>query len=478
MMPDAGDAGVGDGGRNDANVIGVDAGSDSGVRPDAGRAALCTGTGCNVVAIEALSATTCVLRANGQVDCWGRGQNGELGDGAMHHTDECRQTPELNVDCSRDAVTVALPHPAERLFSRGSAQMCARLVTSHEIWCWGGLIYQLGSTLAHAMYAPEHVLVNGTGVADGTSSYTTSYGVACWVNADTSASCLGFGSAGRLGYNNFADSSVPVTPLLPSGSGPILGVIEIETNGPMSCARTASHLYCWGSNQFGQLGVAPPHQSCGTGSTHYDCTPLAVEVTGVNAATIVDMELDGDYTCVLHSTGHMQCWGLGASGGLGNADINSTHTPVEPIGISNVAEMRIANGATCAMLHDGTVWCWGAGDLGQMGDGVMAHNLPACTALADQTSCAANALCNWTGTTCRQKPCVDEGGSLFDCQLTPVQVTGITDAVHLAAGSHYLCALRASGQIWCWGESLRYQLGNEMRPTPAYAPVMSIALGS
>ena len=170
----------------------------------------------------------------------------------------------------------------------------------------------------------------------------------------------------------------------------------------------------------------------------------------LDGAHVIDLQLDGDYTCAVMDNGHMYCWGLGASGAIGNGSIASTSVPTEPNGITGVAEVRLANGATCALLHDGTVWCWGESDFGQVGDGHTSH---------DHT------------------PCINDDGSLYDCQLTPVQVVGITDGVHLAAGSQHLCVLRASGAISCWGASLRYQLGDEMRPDPAFSPVTVVALG-
>jgi alpha-tubulin suppressor-like RCC1 family protein len=291
-------------------------------------------------------------------------------------------------------------------------------------------------------------------------------------------SCIGGGSSGRLGTGNFNNTDVPVTMLRPDGMAPLTGVLEVEANGGTACMRTAAHVYCVGNNQFGQLGQPAPHSSClAPPTTHYDCTDLPIEVTGFDATRVIDLQLDGDYSCALLDTGHMYCWGFGGSGAIGNGGIASTPVPTEPNGVTGVAEMRLANGATCALKHDGTVWCWGEADFGQVGDGHMSHDSATCTALTDMTTCAANAICTWNGTACHQQPCVNEDGSLFDCQLTPVQVVGITDGVHLAAGSQHVCVLRASGQISCWGASLRYQLGNEMRPDPFFSPVTVVALG-
>jgi alpha-tubulin suppressor-like RCC1 family protein len=445
-----------DGGTNDAHVAvdtGVvrDTGNDTGIAPhDAGPPPLCTGAGCDIVDLEMQSESSCILRANGQVDCWGRGQEGELGDNAMRHSDDCRLTAgEASVDCSRSAITVLLPGPADSITSRGTDSVCAILRTSHEVWCWGGQHYRLGSNLEHSRLQPEHLVIDATPLADGTADLAMSYGNVCWIAPDTSVRCLGSGGSGRLGNGTFMDTATPVTALGPDGTTPLMGVLEIDTSSGHTCARTADHLYCWGNNHYLQLGAPPTHMTCIATPTMYDCTNIAIEVTGVDATTIVDLELGDTFTCVRHSTGHVQCWGGGQSGGLGTGDINTTSDPVEPAGLSNVDELSVVDGNACALLHDGTVSCWGPANLGQVGDGSMVH--------------AAT-------------PCVDGSGNPYDCQLTPTQVMGLSGVEHISLGAGHACALTTTDEVWCWGYSLRYQLGDMMRAMPAFAPVRATAI--
>lgn len=437
---------------DDAATPAVDGGHDSGPpRVDAGPIPICTGTGCNLVGIELLAASTCVLRENGQVDCWGRGQDGELGDGLRGHSDNCmRNVGEGMTDCARAAVTVALPGPAESISSRGSIQMCAILETSHEVWCWGAQTYKLGANLEHDRFAPEHLQVAAAPIADGATDLATSFSNVCWIAADTMVHCVGGGSSGRLGNAMFDDEATPQTALLPDGVTPITGALEVDTASGHTCARTASHLYCWGNNQNRQVGAPPPHQTCLSGVTPYDCSSIAVEVTGVTASTITSLQLGDNFTCVLHSTGHVQCWGGGQSGGLGTGDINATPDPVEPVGLTNVQELRVVDGNACALRQDGSVWCWGPGNVGQIGDGRMSHTTT---------------------------PCIDSSGAPYDCQLTPVQLTSLSGVAHIGLGEGHACALTTTGEVWCWGESLRYQLGDAMRPMPQFTPVRATALG-
>jgi len=73
---------------------------------------------------------------------------------------------------------------------------------------------------------------------------------------------------------------------------------------------------------------------------------------------------------------------------------------------------------TCALLSDGTAKCWGYNGYGQLGDG---------------TTTSSN---------------------------TPVSVSGLTNAVAIAAGFYHTCALLSDGTAKCWGRNDNGQLGD------------------
>jgi alpha-tubulin suppressor-like RCC1 family protein len=72
----------------------------------------------------------------------------------------------------------------------------------------------------------------------------------------------------------------------------------------------------------------------------------------------------------------------------------------------------------CAVLTDGTIRCWGSNLAGELG-------------IADYYS---SCLCSWS----------------------PLQIAGITNAVAVAAGSEYSCAVLGDGTVRCWGEADEY----------------------
>ena len=52
------------------------------------------------------------------------------------------------------------------------------------------------------------------------------------------------------------------------------------------------------------------------------------------------------------------------------------------------------------------------------------------------------------------------GSEVLDCAVTPVEVTNLNDAVRIAAGLKHTCALRTGGEVMCWGWSAHRQLGD------------------
>lgn len=144
-----------------------------------------------------------------------------------------------------------------------------------------------------------------------------------------------------------------------------------------------------------------------------------------------------DNTCATAS-GHSQCWGANASGQLG---VGSTYfaspVPLTPIGMEiNVSNVAIGLAHTCAITQGGGVKCWGRNADGQLG-------IPT---LADAES--------------------------------PVDVSGITNALAFSAGDNHSCALMSGGGIKCWGANASGQLGNgAVEPGPVYTPTDVIGLG-
>lgn len=411
--------------------------------PDAGGPA-CVGDGCDIVEVALAYETSCARRANGEVWCWGRGQSGELGDGASRHLPGCTRTGGMErIDCSDSAVEVALPVPAIGLYTQGGFDVCAE-VAGGEFYCWGARGYLITGAPTGDRLRPEQ---NPT--LSGARSLAHNYISSCWLDASGTPSCVGDNSTGQLAQGDFLQRLSPVRPRVEAETAPLSGLVEIASSttfGGTVCARTSAELYCWGRNDIGQLGDPANHTTCIEDIDEFDCSPWVVPVPFDHAADITRISMGSQHTCALLDGGTLWCWGQNRNGelGLGTVDaqdVTARQAPVEVTNLTGVAQVELGARHSCARRTDGTVWCWGSNDLGQLGDGVPDHSEAQCM----------------------------NGATLIDCSSVPVQVVGITDAMDLDVGRHHSCVVRTSGTVWCWGYNETYSVGPGTRQ-PVFAP--------
>ncbi len=175
----------------------------------------------------------------------------------------------------------------------------------------------------------------------------------CATDNNSSATCWGRGSYGRLGYSSSGTSN-KYTPISVSG---ISTATAVSSGGSHTCAVLSSGtVKCWGLGSYGRLG---------NGSTSNQYTP--VSVSGISTATSVSS--GGSHTCAVLSSGTVRCWGLGSYGRLGysSSGTSTQYTPVSVSGISTAAAVSAGGSHTCAVLSSGTVKCWGLGSYGRLG---------------------------------------------------------------------------------------------------------------
>lgn len=125
----------------------------------------------------------------------------------------------------------------------------------------------------------------------------------------------------------------------------------------------------------------------------------------------------------------------------------------------------------CALLDSGGVHCWGDNYRGQLGNGLSGNGQESAEPVRVTGISSAVHIAAGTSHNCAAL----RGGSVscwgynFRGQLgngntttsaTPVSVTGITDAIAVAAGGDHSCALRSNGAIKCWGYNGDGELGH------------------
>ena len=430
---------------------------------------------------------TCAVTSAGAVQCWGANNNGQLGNGAT--TDS--PTPVTPNGLSSGMAAVAA----------GTGHSCA-MTNAGAVQCWGAnSLRQLGDGTTTASSAPVATAVFATSTPN-TSALAIAAGSnhSCALTRGGGVQCWGSNSSGQLGINSTLATAIPpavvglsstvvyASHAVPAGSGAVVAVETLAAGSNHTCALTsAGGVQCWGSNNMGQLGNYPGNSPA----------PVAIAGLGSNVAEIA---AGGNHNCVRTvpafgaTTGGVQCWGSNFYGELGQAAYTGT-TSAAPLAVDTLASgvVAVATGYqfSCALTDASYgVRCWGRNDVGQLGIGsasayvnspVPVSGLSGVIAIAagDSHACA---LLNSGTVKCWGRP--NEGqlgnGKFTWVSYAPVDVGGLSNVVAIAAGGNDSCALTSAGAMYCWGDSLRGQLGNGTSGTGAKSavPVQVSGLGS
>lgn len=338
-------------------------------------------------------------------------------------------------------------------------------------------------------------------------------GHSCVLRESGAVACWGANDRGQLGDGTAVDRSTPVTV---QGLG---DAVELALGEHHSCARKAGGaVVCWGANDKGQLGdgstkgherpsavqnlpavtavVAAGSRTCALNQQAVLCwgeagvggkqstRPIKV-AGGSQNDPLVELELGPDHSCLRHQSGIARCWGKNRDGRLGDGSYETRPQPVQVASLGGAAtDLALGARHSCALRADGEVLCWGDDAAGALGQGDPEDEAEArpgprhVTRLDD-----AIALASGDGFSCavRETGEVACWGRNQDGQLgdgsreasrpEPGPITGVSDAVAIAAGLDQACAVRKSGAVLCWGVNDKGQLGRPAgeplrRPTP------------
>ncbi|MEZ4713867.1 MAG: hypothetical protein R3A44_42175 [Caldilineaceae bacterium] len=411
-----------------------------------------SGLSSGVQGVAAGDAFVCALTSAGDVFCWGKNAEGQLGDGTT--TD--RTTPVMVSN---------LPNPVMAL-AVGTAHACA-LTNQDAVYCWGrNAERQLGNNATTNRSMP----VLASGLPSGAAELAAGFGHTCVRTAAGTVACWGNNGSGELGNGGTTDSGVPVTVLGLSNA------LEIRAGQFFTCVRTATDgAQCWGGNWDGQLG---------NGDRDDRTSPTTVSGLG---SGVIALGTGTDHGCAARAGGGMTCWGGNWDGQLGNGVTLLHKTAVAVTGITaTVAQVAAGAWHNCLMTSRGGVQCWGSNWLGQVGDGsrddrgtaTNVMGMPSgATILAagDRHTCAVqNGLLCWGGN--------EEGqvgiGSATELQAKPIAVLNQpTNVTGLVLGERHSCAL-AGGGVFCWGANDAGQLGVGQQTPRNLTPTAVPGLGS
>ena len=233
--------------------------------------------------------------------------------------------------------------------------------------------------------------------------------------------CWGYNDYGELGNNSTKYSLVPVAV---DTTGVLKGktITAISTGYYHSLALASDGtVYSWGENNNGALG---------NNSTDDSAVPVAVDMTGVlKGKTITAISASAGYSLVLTSDGMVYSWGYNGYGQLGNGSTTESYLPVavDTTGVlkgKTITAISTSDENSLALASDGTVYSWGNNDYGGLGNNsTNESNVPAAVATAG----------------------------------TPMDGKTI---IAISAGGCHSLALASDGTVYSWGENNDGALGN------------------
>lgn len=236
------------------------------------------------------------------------------------------------------------------------------------------------------------------------------------------------------------------------------------------CGLTAdSTAYCWGRNDWGQLGD-------GTRVERSQPTRVATDLELVAITASVHT------TCALEATGAAHCWGRNGFGAVGNGVAGESEVELRPTEVAGTARFRTLDGAwaNCAIALEGRAFCWGSipgrfEPTGYVapGDCSTAYYewyegrqciVPTPIAGELRFESLAGDRCGVTDG--GEAYCWGDGqyGTLGDGRVgvhsvSPVRVEGGIRFQALTAGASHVCGLDLYGTAYCWGNNFVGQLG-------------------
>ncbi|MFT3917322.1 MAG: hypothetical protein QM704_25520 [Anaeromyxobacteraceae bacterium] len=220
----------------------------------------------------------------------------------------------------------------------------------------------------------------------------------CALGSDDRLFCWGDNATAQLGRGSALTAAAAGDPGRVASAQERFRSVSAGKGHSCAVGRDGS-LWCWGANDFGQLGIG---------------TVTAFKEAPVRVGTATDWLLVAagfEHTCGLRGSpagAELHCWGHNTSGalGLGAAAPAGAVRPA-PVRVGTESDwqaLAVSNNHACGVREDGgarTAWCWGT--------------------LASATA--------------------------------PVRQTGPSGLDGITAGLNHACGLTSAGALWCWGSN-------------------------
>lgn len=339
--------------------------------------------------------------------------------------------------------------------STGFAHTCS-VDKLGNVYCWGNNeVGQIGVGTTNSPIAPATKLPNFSKVK------MVSAGAAhnCVIDKNENLYCWGQNGNGKLGIGTLDQSNSPVK------VNGIAKVKFVHASRLATCAISNGDVYCFGSNEFGELQTESKDKN----------VLVPSKVPGISEAKKV--LVGTQVACALVSGNKLYCWGTQSNGRLGNGlEDNKAYPPTQMELPEDVIDFGVGAGHICAITgNEGNLYCWGYGEKGQLGNSVSPISSATPTKVNGLKSikkvhlnrfgtCAldvANQVFCWGGGEYLQN-----GNTERKDTNSPVLISNLKSVKILSTSSSYtshMCAIENSGDTKCWGYGSSLQLGNSVQ---------------
>ncbi len=280
----------------------------------------------------------CALARDGTLYCWGSNASGQLGTG------------DTSPGSTPAAVIAPLGAPAVRFtnVSAGAQFTCAR-ATTELVYCWGlNFDGQLGNA-ENAGFTTENP--RPLEVQGGPFAVVSAFrGHTCALTDVGFVVCWGSNTSGQLGGGGPTDPG-DFLPAQISGSRRF-SVIAAGDGHTCAVALLDDSAWCWGSNANGQLGT----------TLGGSATLSAFQVAVSGSRTFDHIAAGQGFTCAVTRTEAGFCWGSNEFGQLGIGSDAPQPTPPQPRAVAGGLTFRAIDAGVahaCGVTTDNVAYCWG-----------------------------------------------------------------------------------------------------------------------
>jgi alpha-tubulin suppressor-like RCC1 family protein len=347
--------------------------------------------------------------------------------------------------------------------STGGNSTCGATV-SGAAYCWGNnSLGQLGNGATTNSSTPTKVAGGLTfrSVSNGSLQYYS-----CGLTTAGAAYCWGYNDYGQLGNGTFTNSVAPV-----AVNGSLTFTALTAGAGGQACGLVSGGAaYCWGYNGSGRLG---------NGSVAFSSTPAPV--SGGLSFSSISAGQNG-VTCGVTTAGAAYCWGYNGDGEIGDGTTNNSSVPVAVAGGLSFKVVSAGYTSTCGLTAAGAAYCWGDNTYGELGNGTTTNSKTAAAvgggltfsaiSVGDAFACGvttAGAAYCW-GYNAQGQLGVGSAAR----SAVPVAVYGGIQFASISAGYASACGVTPGGAAYCWGDNVFGELGNSSIGGSVLVPVLVV----